>query len=91
MPNWVGFILGNGIIYILTEGLEGSEGRSWLKLWGSKEGQSPSRDPMECEISVPKSRKRKRLRECEREGNGNGLILEQLAFTGLHDKFGLYI
>lgn len=31
---------------ILTEGLEGSEGRSWLKLWGSRDGQSPSIDPM---------------------------------------------
>lgn len=29
----------------LTEGVEG-EGRNWLKLWGSKEGKSPSMDPI---------------------------------------------
>lgn len=30
----------------LTEGVEGSEGRSWLKLWGSYDGQFPNKDPM---------------------------------------------
>ena len=44
-------ILENGvglkkIVGILTEGLEGSEGRSWLKLWGSNDGRSPSIDPI---------------------------------------------
>ncbi|KAK4796483.1 hypothetical protein SAY86_028809 [Trapa natans] len=28
----------------LTEGLEGSEGRKWLKLCGSKDGQSPNKE-----------------------------------------------
>ncbi|KAD3641328.1 hypothetical protein E3N88_30589 [Mikania micrantha] len=36
----------------LTEGAEGSLGRSWVKLWGSKEGQLPTiHDPIQIDYS----------------------------------------
>lgn len=37
---------------VLTEGFEGSEGRSWLKLWGSNEGRSPSIDPINARLRI---------------------------------------
>ena len=55
------------IVGILTKGIEVSEGRSWLKLWGSNDGRSPSIDPIGKEKMLVSGLHPKNLWRLERD------------------------